>query len=155
MPRKQTTAKKSSLPIRSLRLGRQNLAILAAFVLVFVGLGTVYISHSEAATSYCVQHQYYEYADWGSQCVRNIQTELKNLYWVTNGNLTVDGDFGPDTKAAVIRFGYGTFGANNNGVVGYRTWLQLCDAALSVSPSVGASDGCGKVPTSTYGEYGP
>ena len=119
-------------------LGRANLSVALAFVLVFAGVGTWYVARSEAAGYGCAGNSYSEWQAWGSSCVKHIQRMLdvigggpyKPLCYVNASNILnrCDGDFGPQTKADVVLFQNDT-GIRNppgGGVVGSRTWRNLC-----------------------------
>ncbi len=148
MPRK--TKRKQSFGDRILRIGHMNLAIAAVFVLAFAGVGTWFVARSEAAGS-CVLYKLYEYRPgfYGSQCVKDVQYELSHLSYLGYGNLAIDGIYGPQTEAAVSRFGYDN-GINNSGQVGSRTWAILCAAGWEF-PSVSSNEGCGYWPAYSYG----
>lgn len=159
---RNSKAKSGSFSGRLPFLHASNIIVAAFFVLGFAGYGTWYVNSSHAATpSYCVQHIYYEYETSG-QCVKNIQTELDGEAWMWNGgkSLNVDGIFGPTTKTAVIKYGNNMLHYNNNGVIGRNMWISLCSEGnrssgemYDVTYGGPTSDGCGKVPPSTYGNY--
>jgi Putative peptidoglycan binding domain/D-alanyl-D-alanine carboxypeptidase len=56
--------------------------------------------------------------------VRLLQQTLKTRYPLYAKNLTVDGDFGPKTKAAVVEFQRRS-GLTADGIVGPKTWAAL------------------------------
>jgi hypothetical protein len=128
------------------RLGRGKLAVVFAFMLLFAGVGTYYITNAHAATvngSPCVYWKFTEYR-FSGQCVKDIQFGL-NRAGIYAGN--IDGIFGPQTRAAVLSFGY-EYGYNNNGEVGVRTWNSLCRLGMAPPkgsnrfPSVASDMGC-------------
>ena len=55
---------------------------------------------------------------------RNLNTIASKGYAITK--LSVDGSFGPATKASVIQF-QKLFGLNPDGVVGSRTWAKIVE----------------------------
>jgi peptidoglycan hydrolase-like protein with peptidoglycan-binding domain len=118
-----------------MRIGHANLAIVAAFVLVFVGLGTWFVSRSQAS-SICV-YQTYSQGSSGT-CVKAIQSIVDGsrvgviLKTCPYGGLSYtcsggyyDGIFGPKTTYGVKRFQY-YFGLRQDGIVGPATWAKLC-----------------------------
>jgi hypothetical protein len=125
-----------------MRLGRNNLAIVAVFMLVFVSVGAWWVSQSEAAGSGCVSITFIEYQHWGSTCVKNFQRILTLDGYGPLCNMSAfayanqcDGDFGPRTEAAVRSYQYAVgIGASGNGQVGYRTWYHLCQDAYYMQP---------------------
>jgi putative peptidoglycan binding protein/D-alanyl-D-alanine carboxypeptidase-like protein len=58
------------------------------------------------------------------QHVRDLQAHLKSMYPLYAGNLVVDGDFGPRTRAAVMEFQRRS-GLVADGIVGPMTWGKL------------------------------
>jgi putative peptidoglycan binding protein len=162
MPKKATQKKFSQ---RLLNMGHANLAIVAAFMLVFVGLGAWFVNRSEAASG-CVSQSLSQGAT--GTCVQTIESMLDHMhnyygfaYWLKSGCPSsqptcsygyYDGIFGPKTKADVVRYQYKHAISGGNGVVGSRTWYWLC---LNTGPS-GFQDqgdynraGC----SSIYGAY--
>ncbi|MFH1807224.1 MAG: peptidoglycan-binding protein [Pseudomonadota bacterium] len=71
--------------------------------------------------------------------VRKLQQRLKDLGFNPGG---VDGDFGPNTRAAVVAF-QRSRGISADGVVGPQTWNKL---GIHVSGSVGGTTGPTGVP---------
>jgi peptidoglycan hydrolase-like protein with peptidoglycan-binding domain len=70
------------------------------------------------------------------QCVKDIQSLLNyDLYALnTKDYLTVDGGFGPLTKAAVEQEQKNS-GIPQNGGVGQKTWNYICEAGFGPAPS--------------------
>jgi len=133
------------------RLGRRNLAVVVAFVLVFAGAGTLYVQRSlaDASAGYCVYYKLYEYRPgfYGSQCVKDVEFALTRLgngpYNLCTSNYC-DGIFGPETYADVLHFGYvAGIPGGNGGQVGTRTWQALCVRSYEY-PSVAINMGCNK-----------
>ncbi len=130
------------------RFGTRNLLIVTAFVVVFATAGTIYLNKTKADTYAghpCVQFTFSINKAWGSQCVKDIQFGLQREGYYYG---TVDGKFGPITQGAVVNFGR-TWGYNNSGQVGARTWNSLCKLGLAKSnggfghyPSVAVAMGC-------------
>jgi hypothetical protein len=120
---KKTKKKTTSILSRARRFGRVNIAIMAAFLLVFIGPGTWFVGHSEASGA-CVYSKF-QLGSGNSQCVKYIQGMLDR--WDEGPNrLTTDGDFGLLTKANVVQFQNEEGVVGGNGVVGSRTWYHLC-----------------------------
>lgn len=130
---------KTTLSKRLLRVSRANTMVLAGFLLVFAGAGTWFVSRSEAASG-CAGGTYAEYQAWGSLCVKHIQhmltyigygpySSLCSALYSNNPANQCDGEFGPQTKADVVHFQYMRGISGGNGVVGSRTWRQLCALA--------------------------
>lgn len=118
------------------RIGRTKAIIIAVFILIFAGGGTLTLNGAHAAII-CVNYTFYEGVN-SSQCVKDIQFGLQRLGYY-QGN--IDGIYGPQTYAAVLKFGYAN-GYNNNGKVGIRTWGSLCSEGWDY-PSVSRNMGCG------------
>jgi len=127
------------------RISRTNAIIVAAFVLLFGGVGTYHVenSHADAPTGYCVYYKLYYYRSgfYGSQCVKDVQFALQRLGYFS-GN--IDGIYGPQTEAAVLYFGnVARIPHGNSGQVGVRTWNALCVRSYRY-PSVANNMGCNK-----------
>ena len=135
------------------RLGHKNLAIMAAFVLVFVTVGGLFVYHSEASTWYCAQHIYYQYepGTYGGYCVKNIQYQLDLQM---SAGLSVDGIYGPNTSYAVRSFNRNYVGHNlyvdNSTQVTASTWSALCSWSYNNYRSLYNNDGCSQ---GNYGRY--
>ena len=143
MPRSRN--QNTRLPKLVHRLGRRNLAVVAAFVLVFAGVGAFYVQRSQADTGagYCVFYKLYEYRSgfYGSHCVKDVQFALNRLS-INSGY--PDGIFGPQTRAAVLQFGnLAGIPGGNSGQVGVRTWKAFCVRSYNY-PSVARDMGCDK-----------
>lgn len=144
-------------------LGQANLAIAAAFVLVFVSIGTWYIQRSEAAGCLSQTFSIQNPGGYGNICVKAIQSMLDNdrigsilktcpypdpkvSYTCNKGYY--DGIFGSKTAADVRIFqlysphasGYPRL--KQDGVVGLSTWTQLCLVAEGNSPNDFNRAGC-------------
>jgi Putative peptidoglycan binding domain len=117
------------------KLGRRNLAIVVAFVLVFAGVGAFYVQRSEAAGS-CVWYTFRQGSS--GQCVKDVQYELVHLGY---GNMPIDGIYGPLTASEVSHFGFSYAGINNSGQVGSRTWSALCRYKYAF-PWIASNEGC-------------
>ena len=65
--------------------------------------------------------------------VAELQRRLKNAYPLYAGNLVIDGDFGPETEAAVKEFQRRTRGLKVDGIVGPATAAAM---RLRVLPDV-------------------
>ena len=118
----------ASLANRVSRMSRRSLLIVAAFVLVFVGLGSLYISNSEAAGHDCVQRTY-RYAPrnyyW---CVWALQGSLQAINHYNSGIAYVgsaDGYYGSNTYNAVKSF-QNHASLYPDGVTGPQTWRWVC-----------------------------
>jgi Putative peptidoglycan binding domain len=139
---------KSNFYARFARVGRFNYILVGAFILTFVAAGTLYV-HRSRASGACLVYKLTEYRFWGSQCVKDVQYALIKLGYPRYAG-KVDGDFGPLTYAAVMRFGYAN-GYYNGGQVGARTWSSLCAAGWEY-PSVANNMGCNSgIPYSQWG----
>jgi len=154
MPKKSPKAKSKTFS-RLMRIGHTNLAILAAFMLVFVGLGAWFVNHSEAAGPPCVSRvfYYYEPGTIGSQCVKDLQQMLHNIgdyYYTYNGfsNSGIyppDGVYGSATRTQVVDFQkFSKFPkSGQDGEVGPYTWSYLCtDDSQTGGTSVYKNAGC-------------
>ena len=75
--------------------------------------------------------RYYTYG-YGSRgwCVQQLQILLKGPSWGTSGyftkSLAVDGIYGQNTRAAVIKY-QRNFPIANDGIVGPQTWGKICN----------------------------
>jgi hypothetical protein len=135
------------------RLSRANLAIMAAFVLVFASAGGLLVYHSEASTWSCAAHIYYQYepGTYGGYCVKNIQQQLN---MEIGAGLSQDGIFGPNTSYAVRSFNRNYVGRNlyvdNSTWVTSSTWSALCSWSYSSYRSLYNADDCAG---GNYGRY--
>lgn len=64
---------------------------------------------------------------WGHVlCIQDLMVKFYYCTGTSAYNITVDGDFGPATKSAVLTF-QGNMGLTMDGVVGWNTWTILHD----------------------------
>ncbi|MGW7067787.1 peptidoglycan-binding domain-containing protein [Streptomyces sp. NPDC054855] len=76
---------------------------------------------------YCGYDKRSKYTDFGDngRQVKEVQALIKYTAYY-NGRLTIDGDFGPDTRKAVKYFQKKFMGDNTpDGIVGPQTWKAL------------------------------
>ena len=115
--------------IITLKNFKQSLFVLAA---VF-SFGAIVLTTSPAYATTCVQGNW-TYGSSG-RCVSDIQDLLNKeggyLWWANFSYLSVDGQFGPLTKAQVKAFQAYT-GNQQDGQVGPHTWSSLCSKAAEV-----------------------
>ena len=103
----------------------------AALGLAIAGsVGGVATATPAAAAGQCVDYQYSAGGD--GSCVANIQT-LLNAFKVGGPQLEVDGQFGEQTRAAVVAF-QTYWGMQVDGVVGAETWNILCGPQMGPGP---------------------
>ncbi|MFZ1483926.1 MAG: peptidoglycan DD-metalloendopeptidase family protein [Candidatus Saccharimonadales bacterium] len=141
-PKKRTYSARSKKPsfFQSLFSGKREWVVAGVFLILFGGIGTYMLRPSSAVSTavYCGQ---YSSSSPTSNCVKYIQRMINGtnykyvggrygFVYYTGGLLTVDGSFGPKTKAAVIAFQKSTASSTNalkvDGVVGTNTWDYLC-----------------------------
>ena|ERR1700721_3903782 len=99
--------------------GFSHLIIPIVVVALVAVVGTITLLRSHAAT--CTDFTY-GYGSSG-QCVKDIQYIVGQ--W-TLDHPTIDGQFGPQTKAAVELYQSNHHNLTVDGVVGPNTWAQLC-----------------------------
>lgn len=103
----------------------------AALGLAIAGsVGGVATAAPAQAAGQCVDYQYSAGGD--GSCVANIQT-LLNAFKVGGPQLEVDGQFGEQTRAAVVAF-QTYWGMQVDGVVGAETWNILCGPQMGPGP---------------------
>jgi hypothetical protein len=113
-------------------MSRSSVLIVAAFALVFVGMGTVYIGKSQAQ-GYCVYHSYgYDPGTW-KWCVVRIQDALQRAHNQNRAIASpngVDGYYGGNTAWSVKTIETNVLLPREypDGVVsaGGRVWIYLC-----------------------------
>ena len=93
-------------------------------------VGGVATAAPAQAAGQCVDYQYSAGGD--GSCVANIQT-LLNAFKVGGPQLEVDGQFGEQTRAAVVAF-QTYWGMQVDGVVGAETWNILCAPQMGPGP---------------------
>ena len=166
MPKKSSP---KSLTARLLRIGHANLAIVATFILVFVGLGTWFVARSEASGCTSQTFSTATPGGYGNVCVKAIQSMLDHfnigtpLKVCNNGAISrtcvgyYDGIYGYKTASDVRTFqsespwqqGYPRLTVD--GKVGLNTWTQLCLVASGRDNNDYYRAGC----SSLFGGYGP
>jgi hypothetical protein len=109
-------------------MSRRSLFIVSAFVLVFVSLGSLYISNSEASGHDCVTRTYRYAPNNYYWCVWALQGSLQminhfepQIAYVGNA----DGYYGWNTYNAVRSF-QAHAPLTVDGVAGPKTWQQIC-----------------------------
>jgi len=141
-PKKRTYSARSKKPsfFQSLFSGKRKWVVAGVFLILFGGIGTYMLRPSSAVSTavYCGQ---YSSSSPTSNCVKYIQRMINGtnykyvggrygFVYYPGGLLTVDGSFGPKTKAAVTAFQKSTASSTNalkvDGVVGTNTWGYLC-----------------------------
>lgn len=112
--------------------------VLPAIAILLVGAaGTVTLlaTHADPLTTTnpysCPTHPQTGVGNAGT-CVKNIQWQLNNFRRAIykEAPITVDGDFGPNTKAAVVQFQTWNNIAHD-GIVGPQTWGEFNDCVAS------------------------
>ncbi len=116
--------------------------LLIAFVFATSSIVGASIPMQTADAASCTSYQYRR-GDSGT-CVQNIQKMLNGIAYefggvrnstgcgdpyMDRGLISIDGSFGPETKAKVIRYQYWAC-VKVDGVVGPQTWAKLCKDAL-------------------------
>ena len=118
---------------RLLRMGRGNLAVVAAFILVFAGFGAWFVYRSEAASCINLTLQRGS-SGW---CVSVLQDSMQVLSHHYGGEVvawpgTVDGIYGYNTYQSVRTFQSAIIGQTNpSGAIiaiqsGGKTWPEVC-----------------------------
>lgn len=127
-------AKKPSGLIASLFTGTQKWVTVAAFALVFGGLGTYFMNRSSAAVTVnnygCLSTSTLSYEKRYTQnknCVRKVQAALKYRW---GHSISIDGTYGSKTREEVKNFQRGMNRDYNpditvDGKVGPKTWERL------------------------------
>ncbi|HSW80187.1 MAG TPA: peptidoglycan-binding domain-containing protein [Candidatus Saccharimonadales bacterium] len=122
------------------RLGRTNLVIICAFVLLIGGFGAWYVKSSEAAGCTSQSFSVQQPGGYGNTCVKAIQSMLDHFYITpylkicTSGSGRncqgyYDGIYGYRTAANVKTFQQRYPAILHDGKVGLQTWTALCNAA--------------------------
>lgn len=96
------------------------------FAVVFAVVGGSYMAYKSFAAT-CTQYNF----SYGSRgyCVADIQGMLKTGHGYNN--IAVDGIFGTQTKNYVIWFQASSGFLKADGIVGPKTWEQLCNAGYN------------------------
>ncbi|WP_144761883.1 peptidoglycan-binding protein [Curtobacterium sp. 9128] len=119
-------------------IGTTKLIAAAAATMTLVGLSVLDTGASdtaEAATA-CVNSTFRDGST--GHCVYDIQ-ELVNDRGIGPYRLTVDGVFGAQTKADVMKL-QSAYGYTHDGIVGPQTWRLVCQKYEATGPQVDA--GC-------------
>jgi hypothetical protein len=116
------------------RFGARNLMIVSIFILLFAGFGSWYAMRSSAYTLQCVNLTYG--VGSGGWCVQVIQSMLDHdranrdihiPYYLAH-----DGSYGSLTRTDVVAFQRWDGLVSVDGVVGSRTWRELCYEAKDI-----------------------
>ncbi|MEU6511821.1 peptidoglycan-binding domain-containing protein [Streptomyces sp. NPDC046942] len=106
---------------------RKKIAAVAAGLVMFTGAGLATATTASAAVSggvcgnYSTSEPTLSYGASGD-AVKALQCELN---WdMNNTSLTIDGQWGDNTQAAVLKF-QGCAGLQKDGIVGPQTWSKL------------------------------
>lgn len=113
---------------------RFSIAGAALGLAVSASIGGIATAAPAAAAGQCVD---YQYSIGGSAtCVSHIQTLLNAFEPAIPGGypqLAVDGEFGQQTRSAVVAF-QTYWGLSADGVVGAETWNILCGPQMGPGP---------------------
>lgn len=116
------------------RRNRLTIAGAALGLAVSASIGGIATATPAAAAGQCVD---YQYSIGGSaDCVSHIQTLLNAFEPRIPGGyqqLSVDGQFGDQTRSAVVAF-QTYWGLSTDGVVGAETWNILCGPQMGPGP---------------------
>ncbi|MFT4135490.1 peptidoglycan-binding domain-containing protein [Microbacterium sp.] len=117
---------------RSRTAARRRIAMLGASLLIAAG---VVAGASPAYAASCRSYQY-SYGGNGN-CVKYIQilANHKLPYIADYTKIAVDGQFGPKTRAGILRI-QKKWGLVRDGIVGPKTWAALCSSG-TVAPYAG------------------
>lgn len=119
---------------RSAATGTRRLALLGASLLIAAGV----VAGASPAYAATCRSYLYSYGGNGG-CVKNIQilANHKLPYIADYSTIAADGQFGPKTKAAILRI-QKRWGLVQDGIVGPKTWAALCSSG-TVAPYAGES----------------
>lgn len=141
------TQRQSTL-LRMSRMSRRSMLIVAAFALVFVGLGSLYVGKSLAYTDHNCPDFSYSTANAGTYkyCVFYIQQALTNIHYSHPNSvadpLGTDGRYGSNTANSVRSLERYTHiypdGVVTSVYYGGQVWGKLC----TMSPNLWWQIGC-------------